>query len=185
MTHELAKEMLDLQESGIRLYANLSEFYHWLGEHRMSRILHMKLQEAVDNYLSTRFMLLDKNGYAKPREPPLYGDSKPKVTRLQWQEGTNEPEDEPNISNGEDILPKKPPTRQPWEMPIVGMSGKSAPKEDIDRLYNDGLNRWLAYEETAVKLYQELIAEDDWYEELMHESAKEVTCIKESLGAVR
>lgn len=36
-------------------------------------------------------------------------------TVLQWQEGTNEPEDEPNVSNGEDVLPKEPPTRQPWE----------------------------------------------------------------------
>lgn len=41
------------------------------------------------------------------------GDSMKNV--LQWQEGTNEPEDEPNISNGEDVLPKEPPTKQPWE----------------------------------------------------------------------
>lgn len=36
-------------------------------------------------------------------------------TVLQWQEGTNEPEDEPNVSNGTDVLPKEPPTKQPWE----------------------------------------------------------------------
>ena len=33
--------------------------------------------------------------------------------RLQWQEGTAEPEDEPNISNGVDLIPKKTPTKQP------------------------------------------------------------------------
>ena len=36
-------------------------------------------------------------------------------TVLQWQEGTDEPEDEPNVSNGTDVLPKEPPTKQPWE----------------------------------------------------------------------
>ena len=33
--------------------------------------------------------------------------------RLQWQEGTAEPEDEPNISNGVDLVPKRTPTKQP------------------------------------------------------------------------
>ena len=39
-----------------------------------------------------------------------------RVNQLQWQEGTDEPEDEPNISNGEDVEPKRTPTRQPYEM---------------------------------------------------------------------
>ena len=36
-------------------------------------------------------------------------------TVLQWQEGTDEPQDEPNISNGTDVVPKRTPTRQPGE----------------------------------------------------------------------
>ena len=116
----------------------------------------------------------------------MSGSGEPKVTQLQWQEGTNEPEDEPNVSNGEDTLPKKPPTRQPWEQPIVGISGKSKPDaNDIDRIYNDGLKRWLAYEETAVKIYKELANDNYWYNELLHEAMREVACIKESLEAVR
>lgn len=32
---------------------------------------------------------------------------------LQWQEGTDEPEDEPNISNGVDVIPREVQTKQP------------------------------------------------------------------------
>ena len=32
---------------------------------------------------------------------------------LQWQEGTDEPEDEPNISNGVDVIPREFQTQQP------------------------------------------------------------------------
>lgn len=49
-------------------------------------------------------------------------------TVLQWQEGTDEPEDQPNISNGTDTEPKDPPTRQP------GMSHDSGKMERWLRL---------------------------------------------------
>lgn len=189
MEHDLELQMLDLQAAGIKLYADLAEFYHWLSEPRMERTLWNKLQEAVDNNLSTRFQLIDRYGgiIQKPPEKNMSGakDKKTgKVTQLQWQEGTDEPEDEPNISNGIDTMPKKPPTRQPWEQPILpGQSFMSAPKkEDIDRLYNEGLRRWLAYEKAAVDLYQQIPPADGWYEDLLLSAEKEVECLEESLG---
>ena len=181
------EEVLKLQDSGIELYRSLTELYYWLGEERMARILRLKLQEAVVDNITTRYMLIDERGLLKSREPPsMSGSGESKVTQLQWQEGTNEPEDEPNVSNGEDTLPKKPPTRQPWEQPIVGISGKSKPDaNDIDRIYNDGLKRWLAYEETAIKVYQGLSADNKWYKELLHEAMREVESISGSLEAER
>lgn len=180
------EEVLEFQESGIKLYRALTELYYWLKEERMARILRLKLQEAVVDNITTRYMLIDERGLLKSREPPSASGDAEKKTQLQWQEGTNEPEDEPNTSNGEDVLPKTPPTRQPWEQPIVGISGDSNPSEkDIDRLYNDGLKRWLAYEKNAVKVYQGLSADNEWYKELLHEAMREVECISDSLEAER
>lgn len=188
MEHDLELEMLVLQAAGLKLYADLAEFYYWLGQGRMSRILCQKLEEAIDNHLTTRFQLIDRyGGIIKPREPPSMSGAKDKqgrVTQLQWQEGTDEPEDEPNISNGVDTMPKKPPTRQPWEQPILpGRSFQSAPKkEDIDHLYNEGLRRWLAYEQASIDLYSQLEDKDGWYAELIDEAKKEVATIKDGLS---
>jgi rubrerythrin len=111
-------------------------------------------------------------------------DENGRVTQLQWQEGTDEPEDEPNISNGVDTMPKKPPTRQPWEQPILpGRSFQAAPKkEEIDHLYNEGLRRWLAYEQASIDLYSKLEDKDGWYAELIDEAKKEVATIKDGLS---
>lgn len=188
MEHDLELQVLDLQTAGIKLYADLAEFYHWLGKPRMERILWNKVQEAVDNNLSTRFLLIDRYGgiikRSEPPEPDMSGakDSQGRVTQLQWQEGTDEPEDEPNISNGVDTMPKKPPTRQPWEQPLTGVSGEAPKKEDIDRLYNEGLRRWLAYEKAGVELYGQIPPTDGWYEDLLLTAEKEVECLEESLG---
>lgn len=188
MEHDLELQVLDLQAAGVKLYADLAEFYHWLGETRMERTLWNKVQEAVDNNLSTRFLLIDHyGGIIKRREPPepdMSGakDKNGRVTQLQWQEGTNEPEDEPNISNGVDTMLKKPPTRQPWEQPIVGVSGDAPKKEDIDRLYNEGLRRWLAYEKAAVDLYQQIPPANGWYEDLLLSAEQEVEQLEDALG---
>ena len=188
MEHDLELQMLDLQAAGIKLYADLAEFYHWLSEPRMERTLWNKLQEAVDNNLSTRFLLIDRYGgiikRSEPPEPDMSGakDKKGRVPQLQWQEGTDEPKDEPNISNGVDTMPKKPPTRQPWEQPITGVSGEAPKKEDIDRLYNEGLRRWLEYEKATVELYGQIPPADGWYEDLLLTAEKEVECLEESLG---
>ena len=188
MEHDLELQVLDLQAAGIKLYADLAELYHWLGESRMERTLWNKVQEAVDNNLSTRFLLIDRYGgiikRSEPPEPDMSGakDKQGRVTQLQWQEGTDEPEDEPNISNGVDTMPKKPPTRQPWEQPIAGVSGEAPRKEDIDRLFNEGLRRWLEYEKAAVELYGQIPPTDGWYEDLLLTAEKEVDCLEESLG---
>lgn len=188
MEHDLELEMLDLQAAGIKLYADLAEYYYWLGADRMSRILFQKLEEAIDNNLTTRFQLIDQYGgiIQKPPEKNMSGakDKNGRVTQLQWQEGTDEPEDEPNISNGVDTMSKKPPTRQPWEQPILpGRSFQSAPKkEDIDHLYNEGLRRWLAYEQASIDLYSQLEDKDGWYAELIDEAKKEVATIKDGLS---
>ena len=81
-------------------------------------------------------------------------------------------------------MPKKPPTRQPWEQPILpGQSFMSAPKkEDIDHLYNEGLRRWLAYEQACVDMYGQLNDTDGWYSELRREAEKEVATIKDGLS---
>ena len=188
MEHDLELQMLDMQAAGIKLYADLAEYFYWLGAGRMSRFLFQKLEEAIDNNLTTRFQLIDRYGgiIQKPPENTMSGakDKNGKVTQLQWQEGTDEPEDEPNISNGVDTMPKKPPTRQPWEQPILpGQSFMSAPKkEDIDHLYNEGLRRWLAYEQACVDMYGQLNDTDGWYSELRREAEKEVATIKDGLS---
>jgi hypothetical protein len=109
-------------------------------------------------------------------------DENGRVTQLQWQEGTDEPEDEPNISNGIDTMPKQPPTRQPWEQPIAGVSGEAPKKEDLDRLYNEGLRRWLAYEKAAADLYQQIPPADGWYEDLLLSAEEEIERLEDSLG---
>jgi hypothetical protein len=190
--HKLELEVLDFQQAGIKLFAELAEFYHWLGERQIRNRMEIKLQEAVDNNLSTRLQLIDRYGYLiRPRQVTMSGEDKPKKTQLQWQEGTDEPEDEPNISNGVDTMPKKPPTRQPWEQPILpGNSYDSAPKDSaiIDRLYNEGLKRLLAYEKAAVELYQKMVEKyhdnydgDYLYSDLLDEAKAEVEQLEEDL----
>ena len=194
MEHKLELEVLEFQQAGIKLFAELAEFYHWLGERQIRNRMEMKLQEAVDNNLSTRMQLIDRYGYLiRPKQVTMSGatDQNGRVTQLQWQEGTDEPEDEPNISNGVDTMPKKPPTRQPWEQPILpGNSYDPAPKDsaESDRLYNEGLKRLLEYERKAVELYQKMVEKyhdnydgDYLYSDLLTDAKAEVSQLEEDL----
>ena len=181
------EKVLALQEAGVKLYVDLAEFFCWLGEDRIGNILREKAQETLGDVVTLRCEFVKDYGYAAgKKKPALSGASKPgKVTQLQWQEGTNEPEDEPNVSNGVDIIPKDP-TRQPWEQPaLIGMSGSNAPEdaEELDKLYYAGLGCWLAYEQAAADLYRELYdtVGTRHYKALMLQAEEEVRRLKDGL----
>jgi hypothetical protein len=180
------EKVLALQEAGVKLYTDLAEFFWWLGEERIANILREKAQETLGDSIVMRFDFIAGHGYAAGKKPAMSGASKPgKVTQLQWQEGTVEPEDEPNVSNGVDVIPKDP-TRQPWEQPaLVGLSGSNAPgdAEELDKLYYAGLGCWLAYEQAAADLYRELYdtVGQRHYKALMLQAEEEVRRLKDGL----
>lgn len=144
MKHDVESQILDMQVAGIQLYADLASWYYWLGAGRMSRVLCQKLEEAMDNHLTTRFQFIDQyGGIIRPREPPSEITNK-------WKAG-----------------------QQP---------AQAAPKEDYDRLYNNGLRRWLAYEEAMLALYKTAEDADGWFEGLANESQEEIDYLKDSLS---
>lgn len=183
MDYELESSILKLQKDGLRLYGALAEFYFWLGYRKMSDILQNKFMRLAEANVETRRRIVEDTGEMIGNgkmdkvsyKYPLAGTTK--TYRLQWQEGTDEPEDQPNVSNGVDILPKTPPTEQPWEKGFAGSSGPApTDKEDKHTMYDASLDRWLAYENDAAMLYSKMAdkKQDGFYEELRNEAQEEI-----------
>ena len=186
MEHELEASVLKLQKDGLRLYGALAEFYFWLGYRKMGDILQDKFMTLARRNMETRRRFVEETGEMiapAGKQEERSGASSPaveppKTYRLQWQEGTMEPEDEPNISNGVDVLPKNPPTRQPWEELPSGSSGNPPEgAKERDAMYDASLDRWLSYETEAVGIYGKMMEhhkqEDLW--QTMRDEAMEET----------
>ena len=164
MDHELETSILKLQKDGLRLYGALSEFYFWLGYRSMSDILRDKFMRLADCNMETRRAFVEDTGEmiapAKGEDGrPVFSYAShepPRTYRLQWQEGTNEPEDKPNVSNGEDTVSREIPTRQPWEDGFSGSSGLAPDGKGKRAMYDASLDRWLKYEEDAARLYEKM-----------------------------
>ena len=185
MDHELEASILKLQKDGLRLYGALAEFYFWLGYRNMGDILREKFLSLAERNMDTRQRFVEDTGemIAPKRGQSFSKKEEPRTYRLQWQEGTDEPEDEPNVSNGTDILPKNPPTEQPWEK---GFSGSSGPvpteKDKVRTMYDASLDRWLVYEEDAARLYGEMAdkRQEGFWEELRNESQDEIARLRKN-----
>ena len=107
----------------------------------------------------------------------------PIVDFLAFKEGTDEPEDEPNVSNGKDILPKNPPTEQPWEKGFSGSSGSVPTEKDkVHAMYDASLDRWLAYEEEAARLYADMAdnRQEGFWEEMRNEAQDEIERLRKN-----
>jgi len=180
MDYTLEASILKLQRDGLRLYGALAEFYFWLGYKSMWDILRHKFLTLAERNVETRRRMVDRTG---EMIAPRSFDSKPQTYRLQWQEGTDEPEDEPNLSNGVDVIQRYAPTVQPGEDVASGSSGKPpSTVKDIHEMYDISLDRWLRYEEDALRLYGEMTDKtgDYFWQEQRDEAADEVARLKES-----
>jgi hypothetical protein len=181
--YTLESSILKLQKDGLRLYGALAEFYFWLGYKSMWDILRHKFLTLAERNMETRRRIVEDTGEMIAPRKSFDSDDKPRTYRLQWQEGTDEPEDEPNLSNGVDVIHRYTPTLQPWETAPSGASGKPpSTVKDIHEMYDISLDRWLKYEEDALRLYSEMTDKtgDYFWQEQRDEAADEVARLKES-----
>lgn len=169
MSYSLESSILRLQMDGIFLYSELAEVLAWLG------------YTGLSDYARTRFLALAKRNLATRRQiikdcgeivfprgmlkwwRPLRR-RKPEAKErsgyvLEWQDGTEEPEDEPNDSNGEDVIYRPLVTVQPWMRRRE--SGSMTMNESMKKSVMEcAMDRCASYEINAWKLYSNMVGQN-------------------------